>query len=408
MTTPEIEPESVDAVESPEESADNAVEKDERKRRLLLLLLLLLLLCLCCVGGFFLRYLMNPEPLPQMVPAVNQVVNYPPAYKLSMPLVKPVAVAVSPDGQRIYGAESMGDRLLRVYDREGNLRNSFAPPFTNKSNRSWDYMAVDAGGRVFAVDTYNDVIAVFDKEGNFIDGIISKDTTLSKVVAQKTGGSLPKDTVFYYDNISKSVIYQIPGQAKQSIPVADRTDWSPLGIRFDSKGNLLMTNTAVKLHQVFIFPAEAINGSWINFNPQIKLLGQGEGKDIGQFSFPNTAVTDSHGNFYISDSNNGRISKWTPDLQYKTFFGFGSTGDALNLPHGIWMDTKDRLHVADSVGQMIRVYDVSGSEAKHLYNFGVFGIAEGQFDFPNDICMDGTGRLYIADRENDRIQVWSY
>ena len=117
---------------------------------------------------------------------------------------------------------------------------------------------------------------------------------------------------------------------------------------------------------------------------------------------------NSLGNFYVSDGNNGRISVWSLDMQYKTFFGFGSADSALNLPRGIWMDAKDHLLVADAVGQFIRVYDVSGAEPVFIYNIGTYGALEGQFNFPNDICMDASGRVYIADRENNRVQIWSY
>ena len=48
-------------------------------------------------------------------------------------------------------------------------------------------------------------------------------------------------------------------------------------------------------------------GPGSNFNPQVAEFGV-EGKGDGQFSFPNSVVTDSQGNFYVSDGNNGRIS----------------------------------------------------------------------------------------------------
>jgi sugar lactone lactonase YvrE len=383
-----------------------AESNDEGKRRTLLILLLLLLLSCCCAGYFIIRYLAKPQPLPEMLPVIAKV-NIPPTYKFSIPLDNPVSVAVSPDGQRIYGAESENERLIKMFDRDGKLVNSFAPPFTTRSNRSWTYMATDAKGRLFAVDTYNGVIAMFDQDGNFIDGIIAKDMTLSDYVAKNTGGILPSGTLFYYDNITQTVIYQMPGGEKRTLPGPNRDEWTPLGVRFDSKGNLLVTNAPSKKHQVLIYPAEAINDSWLKFAPQIKAFGT-EGRDNGQFSFPNNAMIDSKGNFYVSDGNNGRISLWTSDMQYKTFFGFGSSESALNLPRGIWLDSRDRLHVADAVGQSIRVYDVSGKDPVPLYKFGTFGSAEGEFSFPNDICIDSSGRLYIADRENKRIQVWSY
>lgn len=67
-----------------------------------------------------------------------------------------------------------------------------------------------------------------------------------------------------------------------------------------------------------------------SLNPQVREFGV-EGKDNGQFSFPNSVVTDSLGNYYVSDGNNGRISAWTMDMQYSTFFGFGSTEESFEV-----------------------------------------------------------------------------
>jgi DNA-binding beta-propeller fold protein YncE len=418
MTTPDIEPrpvengstsEELDSEEVLAESVDEEAEKDERKRRLLLLLLLLLLLCLCCVCGLTVRYLMKPEPLPDMLPVISQNLCYPPAYKLSFPLDKPVGVTASPDAQRIYGVESGGERRIKMFDRDGNMILSFAPPLTNKSNRMPSYAAVDATGRVFVTDTYNDVIAVFDRDGNFLDGIIGKDLTLSEFITQRTGSGPAAGSLFYFDNAYKNVLYQLASGEMQKIPLPLDTEatWSPLGLRFDPNGNLMVTNIVAGHHSVLVYPAADINGSLSAFNPQIKEFGT-EGTEGGQFSFPNSVVTDSTGRFYVSDSNNARISVWTPDMQYKTFFGMGTGENALNLPRGLWINSKGCLHVVDNVGQYVRVYDVTGDEPVFQFNIGDYGVAEGEFNFPNDIFIDGTGRLYIADRENNRIQVWSY
>ena len=405
MTTPEIEVEQKEtpAPLSPEE------KQEEQKRRRLLLLLVLLLLLLCCVGYFFVRYLLKPQPIPEMLPApVAQAINYPPTYKFSVPADGPIGTAVSPDGLRFYVTESTGERLIKIYDRDGKFIKSFAPPGTTKANRKPTYIAVDSSGRVFVSDTYNNVIGIFDADGNFLDGIIDKDVTLSEFVAAKNGGALPSGTEYYFNNILKSVDYKLPGKDAKSVPGPDQADWSPLGLRFDQKGDLLVTNLVRGTHSVLVYSAADIAGpTWLNFNPLVREFGV-EGKESGQLAFPNSVVTDSLGNFYVSDGNNGRISVWTLDMQYKSFFGFGSAESALNLPRGMWMDAKDHLLVADAVGQYIRVYDVSGTEPAFIYNFGVFGTLEGEFNFPNDICMDASGRVYIADRENNRVQIWSY
>ncbi|HEY9152364.1 MAG TPA: NHL repeat-containing protein, partial [Anaerolineales bacterium] len=161
------------------------------------------------------------------------------------------------------------------------------------------------------------------------------------------------------------------------------------------------------LHSVHIIPSTDINGSWLTFNPTIKEFGT-EGKGAGQMQFPNSALTDSKGNFYISDGDNSRIEVFGPNFSYASFFGFGSGDDGLNLPRGMWLDSKDHLHVVDAVGALVRVYDLSGSTPQFLFNFGAPGSDDGQFNYPIDISIDGTGRLYIADRDNDRVQIWSY
>jgi DNA-binding beta-propeller fold protein YncE len=294
-----------------------------------------------------------------------------------------------------------------MFDRDGNLLTSFAPPYTDRSNRALTYIAVSPTGKVYVNDSYNDTISIFDADGNYIDGIISKERTLSKLVFENTGLVPTPGTIYAYDILSHSVFYQEPGKPKQTIPGAQLKRWSPIGIRFDVTGNLLVTNLSSGVHEVLVFPNDSLEGNLVEFNPVVLNFGV-EGTGPGELSFPNTVVRDSKGNYYVSDGNNGRISVWTPDGKYSTFFGMGSTAETLNLSRGIWMDANDHLHIADAVGQVVRVYDVSKSEPAFMFNIGQYGIDEGLFRSPTDVLIDGTGRMYVADRNNSRVQVWSY
>jgi DNA-binding beta-propeller fold protein YncE len=408
-----INPGAVGNVGQPttEDQEQSGEEKDQRKRRLYLLLLLFLLLICCCLSYFIIRYLLKPQPLPQMVPVVNNVINYPPTYKFTITGVdKPVGVAVSPDNQLIYVAESAGDRLVKVFNRDGQLIDTFAPPGTDRANREPKYIAVDGAGHVYLVDRTSNAIDIFAADGTPLDAIIGQDLTVSKLLTQQLhlSSGMPTGTTFHYEGINRILFYTLPGQTQQSIKVPPSDSmWAPLGVRFDAQGDLLYTDFTPDHHTLNMIPAADIHGSLASFHPQIKTFGA-EGSDPGTVEFPQTLVTDSKGNYYVSDGNNARISVFKPDGTYSTFFGFGSGESGLNLPRGMWMDNKDHLHVADAVGSLIRVYDVSGSEPSFLYNFGGYGVAEGQFSYPFDICIDGSGRLYVADRENNRIDVWSY
>ncbi|MBU0491242.1 MAG: hypothetical protein KKA73_25865 [Chloroflexi bacterium] len=389
-----------------EAEADGDEEKRRRRLFLLLLMLLALLLCVCVLFG---RYLQQPAPLPEILPVpVN--VNYAPHYLFSIyGLDGPVGVALSPQGDRVYVAETSGDRLIKVFTRNGDPVSSFAPPRTKPAHRSPVYLATDHTGRVFVSDRLQHAIFVYDRDGSYQDTILAPDLTLSEYVSKHVA-SLQPTAVFTYNWFEANVYYQNPGETAQTLPAPDRSGWSPLGVRIEASGRMLLGDVAADQHSIRMLPGDMILApSWRNFGPPEGTFTFGcNGQSNGQFLFPNVAVTDSQGRFYVTDGNNGRISVWNDQSGFLFNFGQGAGEGALNLPRGAAMDARDRLHVVDAVGQNVKVYDVAGPEPNFLFAFGGWGLGDGQFNYPNDIVLDTTGRLYITDRENNRVQVWSY
>ena len=409
MTTPENNPEEIQTPQVPESDIAVVAETGEGRRRLLLILQLLLLVGLVSACVLFVQYLIKPQPLPQLLP-VQAVSNrcYAPTYKANIEkLNKPFGVAVSPDSQRVYVTEKEGDRMVKMFDRDGNFVTQFAAPGTAAGSHSPTYIAVNKAGQVFVVDSYSNAIDIFDKDGNYIDAIIGQDMTVTKALSMK-GLALDGVVVNRYDYVNEVIFYKTKtSDANQSIKIAvPEKPWLVSGIRFDQNDDLVYTDTTAGLHTVNIIPAAALT-DLEHFAPVIKQAGT-FGSDPGQMNFPQTAVTDSRGNVYVTDANNSRISTWTSELKYQTFFGFGGTEGVLNLPRGAWMDSKDCLLVADTVGATVLVYDVSGQEPAYSLSFGGYGVLEGQFNYPSDVTIDGTGRLYVADSGNNRIQIWSY
>lgn len=380
---------------------------DETRRRKLLAVLAVLLVALCGVVYLFVRYLNRPEPLPELLPVPVEV-NYPPHFVFAFYDVNaPLGVALSPDGKRVYVTESEGDRLIKMFDTQGNLIRAFAPPRTTAAERAPVYIAVDARGRVFVSDRLQHAIFVFDAEGNYLDAILGPDLTLSEYIAKHTGQT-PDPGAFAYDIFEPEVHYRTPDGDERTLPRPDAPTWAPLGVSFDPSGRLIVTDVAREQHRVLVFPAEVIAADdWTDFEPEVFAFGAfGEGE--GQFQFPNKAVVDALGRFIVSDGNNGRLSVWSPEGEWLFVTGTGGGGAGLNLPRGLALDERQRLHVVDAVGQVVRVYDFASEEPAFLFTFGTMGSLKGQFNYPNDIAIDATGRLYITDRANDRVQVWSY
>ncbi len=386
-------------------------EEEKRRRKILLAALLALVAALCLVAYLFIRYLNRPQPLPELLPVPVEV-NYPPHYLFAIYDVDaPLGIALSPEGDRLYVTESRGERLIKIFDTKGNLLGSFAPPRTTPAERSPVYIATDAQGRVFVTDRLQHAVFVYDRDGNYLDTILAPTLTLSEYIAKHTK-TKPQPGTFAYDIFEEEVHYQDPEGHDKTLPRPSRPTWAPLGVAFTTDGRLILTDVGRKEgkenHRVLIFPAEMITSTdWTEFNPEIQQFGRfGEADD--QFQFPNMAVQDAQGRFIVSDGNNGRLSVWDAQGNFLYLLGAGTSAGALNLPRGLFLDDRQRLYVADAVGQAVRVYDFATEKPFFLFSFGVPGTLKGQFNYPNSVAVDASGRLYITDRENNRVQVWSY
>jgi sugar lactone lactonase YvrE len=380
---------------------------EKRRRKLLLIILAVLLLLLASVTYLFVRYLNQPEPLPELLPVPVEV-SYPPRYTFSIYDVNgPVGVALAPDGERLYVTEMRGDRMIKMFDLDGNLLGSFAPPRTTPGERAPVYVTVDSTGRVFVTDRLQHAIFVYDAEGEYLDTILSPTLTLSEYIAKHTG-LMPAPGDFAYDIFETEVHYQDAKGQPATLPRPDDAAWAPLGVRFDANDDLLITDLTENAHSVMVAPASVIMaGDWLDFDLDASKFGA-SGQGDGQFLFPNGAVADGLSRIIVSDGNNGRLSVWSDQGEFLFHFGVGSGNGALNLPRGLAIDAHDRLHVVDAVGQNVKVYNFSGDEPAFLFAFGSIGAQSGQFNYPNDVALDASGRVFIADRENNRIQVWTY
>ncbi len=345
--------------EEPEEVIiEEEDEKEDKRRRLLWLLLLLLLLLLCCIAGLFYRYVRNPEPLPEMVPLPVEL-NYPPHYLFSFyGIDRPVGVALSPDETRIYVTETGGERLIKVFDRDGNLLNSFAPPRTTPGQRAPVYIETNSSGRVFVTDRLQHSIYMFDANGLYLDTILGPDLSLSEYVSKHTGGIEPGVTYAY--NIFEADVFYKKATEELNFPAPDLESWSPLGLYITKDDTMIVTDVAEEKNAVRIFPNDVTRAVTLqSFDPPKKLFGA-YGQGNGQFLFPNAAVQGEDGRIYVTDGNNGRISVWDSEGNFLFHFGQGSGDGALSLPRGSTIDERNRLYVVDAVGQDVKTYDISG------------------------------------------------
>jgi DNA-binding beta-propeller fold protein YncE len=327
-------------------------EEDERRRRRRLLILFFLGLLLLLFIAFSTWYLIFRKPITEIVPPVDTFAM--PTYQWSAyDLTKPLGVAVTSDGSRIYVTQGDGTQETVILDGSGHRIGTLTPPPSVITRATQMYVAVDpTNGDVYTTDRAAGLVFVYGGDGRF-----------------------------------KHVL--------QSDPVIN--GFQPLAIFVDRDGHVFVTDVGSLSQTVHEFDRDG------------RLLRDFGG--VNEFSFPNSVAVDAKGNVYVTDSNNGRLVVFDADGKQIGVITRGPGKGNFGLPRGTVVDDQGRLYVVDAVGQGVQVFKAiaEGEQApRFVDHFGTEGISDGAFEFPNGIAVDGRSRLYVADWNNDRIQIWSY
>lgn len=328
------------------------ISEDRRRRRRVIAWILLLALVI--FGAFAAWYLTNRKPLSELPGLETAKV---PTYKTSLYGVeKPMGIAVSLDGSRIYVTQSGTKPATFVLDREGNKIGELKAPASKAANYHVPiYPAVDpANGDVYVGDRAAGAIYVYDADGKY---------------------------------------------RSTFAPKGDVGAFSPLGVVVANDGTVYIADAASsdpKEHRILAFTKD---GKFI------KTFGK------GTLNFPNTIVPGTQGQIYVTDSNNGRVVVFDQAGKEDTVISRGIGDGDLGLPRGMAMDDKGRLFVVDTTDHMVRVFTLAKATAgapTYVGSFGDQGREDGRFLYPNGLATDTRGRIYVTDRENNRIQVWGY
>ena len=134
------------------------------------------------------------------------------------------------------------------------------------------------------------------------------------------------------------------------------------------------------------------------------LTGWGEGR-----------LRDAHGiyvgpddHLYVCNRDEHEVLKLTPDG--RIVFTLGQRGRPslrapFNHPADVAVAPNGEIYVADGYGNSaIHRFSPDG---KHMGSWGAAGAGRGQFTTPHGIWVDARERVLVADRENNRVQLFS-
>ncbi len=218
----------------------------------------------------------------------------------------------------------------------------------------------------------------------------------------------------------------------------------PHGLYVDRQDNVWLTDVAY--HQIY------------KYSPDGKvLLTIGErgvpGDDAAHFNRPTDVAAAADGMVYVSDGyRNSRVAVFSPDGKFLFQWGAKGAGPGeFDLPHGIALDARGQVYVADRNNSRVQVFEprgkflaqwkskelgrpydvfigqdgqavvidggeqpkdppdragaaVVGMDGKIVDEFGRFGNYDGQFAMAHDVAVDSRGAIYVGDITGGRVQ----
>ena len=316
---------------------------------------------------------------------------------------------------------------IKVYDSAGVFVSTATTPGSGTFTVSYTYDANKIGQTAFKItsnaDSSKRESALLDVVGETTSNTISEFTMGTKSLY--SASVLPSVTTLIkptYGSTWNQVGSLINTAGVAPNAVAMSADGSVIAIGYPDSNAVYAYKKNVS--DQWIQLGNVINGSltntlfgsYVSISANGRTLAIGTNKEgyrtiggttasssAGQFSNPTSIAFDAaSGNFYVTDTNNSRVQKFTKDGVFILQFGSNGSGSGqFNNPVGIAVDYNGYVYVTDMYNHRIQKFTSNGV---YISYFGSFGSGDGQFYYPTGIASYGD-ILYVCDQYNHRIQI---
>jgi len=180
---------------------------------------------------------------------------------------------------------------------------------------------------------------------------------------------------------------------------------------FDGDGNLLETwgdGLLVDAHGIFVddrddlFLIDRDAHEVLKFDPHGKILlriGNRESPSLQTpFNHPADVAVSSEGDILVADGyGNSVVHRFTSEGKFvASWGGAGEQPGQFTTPHGIWVDRRDRVYVADRENNCIQIFTLDGE---------LINVWQDLFH-PMDIFIDQKDNLFVTD-QTPRLSVFN-
>jgi sugar lactone lactonase YvrE len=294
-------------------------------------------------------------------------------------------------------------------------------------------LAIDAGGNLFAVDSFSHVVrkitpagvvtTLAGQAGSFGTangtGSIARFNSPFGIAADASGNLYVADTV-------NETIRRITPDGTVSVFAgstlggnldgtgASARFFRPQGIALDSAGNVYIADTFN--HSIRKLSPAAVSSTLAGGGGN---FGSTDGAGtVARFNRPRGIDIDSQGNLFVSESFNNTVRKITPSGTVSTFAGqagafdyVDATGTAARFGNlgGLTINASNNIFVTDQFYHSLRritpegvVQTWAGTPGSSGTSDGVFNV--GRFNQPQGVAVDAAGNTYVTDAGNHTIR----
>lgn len=176
-----------------------------------------------------------------------------------------------------------------------------------------------------------------------------------------------------------------PPQRRQAI--------RPYSIAVDSRGRAIVTDPGAMGIHIFDFP-----------DHKYKFISRRD-KDANSLRSPQCVAVDAQDNFYVTDSEMGKIFVFDSSGKFKRMIGSLKGGEGyFKRPTGIAVDSvEQRIYVTDTLRNKVYVLDMQGQVVQTI---GQAGTQPGEFNYPTEVVLHGQD-VAVVDAMNFRVQVFN-
>ncbi|MBI5032326.1 MAG: 6-bladed beta-propeller [Chloroflexi bacterium] len=259
-------------------------------------------------------------------------------------------------------------------------------------------IAVDSDGYVYVVDSGNERVQKFDRNGKFVTmwgfkgngdgqfsfdggGVIGIDTENNLYVGDNGNYRVQK-----FDRNGKFLTkWGSPGSGEGQFGFIT-------SLKIDRQNHVYVLDT--DYHHVEVFDG---SGKFLN------RWGK-KGYVDGTFYYESSLAIDSHGQIWIAGATSfppSPLQVFDSNGKWLKGYNPGLVGNSVTQFYEIIFDQQDNIYVSDQNNRRIVKFDSHGN---WLGAWGGYGNQDGHFDKMEGIYVDKDGFIYVADRKNNNVQ----